>query len=91
MQACRYGNALASESSIGLEMLFFCTASSISALKRQSALGVVIKKRMVALIAVAVVSDPANLFRSRSVYNNLACWEIEPTIATKSPTLPLSG
>ena len=63
MQACRYGNALASESLIGLEMPL-CTASSISALKRQSALGVVIKKRIVALMAVAVVSDPANLFRS---------------------------
>ena len=70
-------------------MLLFCTASSISALKRQSALGVVIKKRIVALIAVAVVSDPANLFRSWSVYNNLL-WETEPTIATKSQTLPLA-
>lgn len=67
MQACRYGNALASESLIGLEMLLLCTASSISALKRQSALGVVIKKRIVALIAVAVLSVPANLFRSWSV------------------------
>ena len=67
MQACRYGNALASESLIGLEMPLLCTASSISALKRQSTLGVVIKKRIVALIAVAVLSVPANLFRSWSV------------------------
>ena len=67
IQACRYGNALASESWIGLEILPLCTPSSISALKRQSALDVVIKKRIVTLIAVAVVSDPANLFRSLSV------------------------
>lgn len=62
MQACRYSNVLASESSIGLEMLPFPTASSISALKRQSTLGLVIKKRKIALIAVAVVSVPAALY-----------------------------
>lgn len=42
-------------------MLPFFTATSISALKRQRTLGVVIKKRKIALIDVAVVSDPANL------------------------------
>lgn len=61
IQACRYGKALASESLIGLEMLPAATAPLISAVKRQSTLGVVVKKRIVALIAAAEVSDPANL------------------------------
>lgn len=48
-------------------MLPLSTASSISFLKRQSTLGVVIKKRVIALTAVAVVSDPATLSRPGSV------------------------
>ena len=50
IQACRYGKALASESLIGLEMVPLIIPSSISALRRQRALGVVVKKRMVALM-----------------------------------------
>lgn len=65
MHAWRYGRRRASWSRMGEEICSRDSASSISATSRAYTLGLEMMASNVALIEVAVVSDPATLFAVR--------------------------